>query len=96
MTAESPLRHWVDRDGALLRLRLARPKANLIDAAMIDGAALMMTPFFGARASGFWGDRGTNMLDTGAPYYEVYETREIERTSLDEAPSEPAAVAGDQ
>jgi len=35
MTAESPLRHWVDRDGALLRLRLARPKANLIDAAMI-------------------------------------------------------------
>jgi cyclohexa-1,5-dienecarbonyl-CoA hydratase len=35
MTADSPLRHWVERDGALLRLRLARPKANLIDAAMI-------------------------------------------------------------
>jgi cyclohexa-1,5-dienecarbonyl-CoA hydratase len=35
MTAESPLRHWLERDGALLRLRLARPKANLIDAAMI-------------------------------------------------------------
>ena len=30
-----PLKAWIDRDGALLRLRLARPKANLIDAAMI-------------------------------------------------------------
>ena len=56
---------------------LERPttgKGQVIDAAMIDGAAMMMTPFFGARASGFWGERGTNMLDTGAPYYEVYET----------------------
>jgi cyclohexa-1,5-dienecarbonyl-CoA hydratase len=33
--ADAPLEEWVDRDGALLRLRLARPKANLIDAAMI-------------------------------------------------------------
>ena len=33
--SESPLKVWVDRDGALLRLRLARPKANIIDAAMI-------------------------------------------------------------
>ena len=33
--AESPLKVWLERDGALLRLRLARPKANLIDAAMI-------------------------------------------------------------
>ena len=32
---DSPLRAWLERDGALLRLRLARPKANLIDAAMI-------------------------------------------------------------
>ncbi len=31
----SPLKVWLERDGALLRLRLARPKANLIDAAMI-------------------------------------------------------------
>jgi cyclohexa-1,5-dienecarbonyl-CoA hydratase len=33
--ATAPLAVWLDRDGALLRLRLARPKANLIDAAMI-------------------------------------------------------------
>ena len=32
---DSPLKAWLERDGALLRLRLARPKANLIDAQMI-------------------------------------------------------------
>ena len=35
MIAEAPLQAWVENDGALLRLRLARPKANLVDAAMI-------------------------------------------------------------
>jgi alpha-methylacyl-CoA racemase len=49
-------------------------KGQVIDAAMVDGAALMLTPFYGARGSGFWGERGTNHLDTGAPFYEVYET----------------------
>ena len=33
--SESPLKVWLDRDGTLLRLRLARPKANIVDAAMI-------------------------------------------------------------
>jgi len=46
---------------------------QVVDAAMVDGAALMLTPFYAARASGFWGARGTNLLDTGAPFYEVYE-----------------------
>jgi len=39
----SPLKDWIELDGALLRLRLARPKANIVDAAMIaalDGALL--------------------------------------------------------
>jgi len=43
MSTESPLKDWVESDGALLRLRLARPKANLVDAEMIaalDGAFL--------------------------------------------------------
>ncbi|MCX7891550.1 MAG: cyclohexa-1,5-dienecarbonyl-CoA hydratase [Burkholderiales bacterium] len=35
----APLRVWVDRDGALLRLRLARPKANVLDAQMIAAIA---------------------------------------------------------
>jgi cyclohexa-1,5-dienecarbonyl-CoA hydratase len=33
--AETPLKVWIEREGALLRLRLARPKANILDAAMI-------------------------------------------------------------
>ena len=32
---DSPLKIWIERDGALLRLRLAKPKANIVDAAMI-------------------------------------------------------------
>jgi len=35
MSNESPLKVWLERGGALLRLRLARPKANIVDAAMI-------------------------------------------------------------
>lgn len=34
--SESPLRVWQERDGALLRLRLARPKANVLDAPMLQ------------------------------------------------------------
>lgn len=49
-------------------------KGQVIDAAMVDGAALMLAPFYTARASGGWGERGTNLLDTGAPFYDVYET----------------------
>ncbi|HUJ86502.1 MAG TPA: cyclohexa-1,5-dienecarbonyl-CoA hydratase [Burkholderiales bacterium] len=33
--AETPLKVWIEREGALLRLRLARPKANILDAAMV-------------------------------------------------------------
>ena len=54
--------------------RFTSGKGQVVDAAMVDGAALMLTPFYAARASGFWGPRGTNFLDTGAPFYEAYET----------------------
>jgi alpha-methylacyl-CoA racemase len=48
---------------------------QVIDAAMIDGSALLPTMNRGMRASGLWNDeRGSNLLDTGAPFYEVYET----------------------
>jgi cyclohexa-1,5-dienecarbonyl-CoA hydratase len=36
ISVENPLKVWIDRNGALLRLRLARPKANIVDAAMIE------------------------------------------------------------
>jgi alpha-methylacyl-CoA racemase len=48
-------------------------KGQVVDAAMVDGAALLMSMFWGMRHTGFWNDaRGTNMLDTGAHFYEVY------------------------
>jgi len=49
-------------------------KGQVIDAAMVDGAALLAGMMHGLRASGQWGERGTNLLDTGAWFYEVYET----------------------
>jgi alpha-methylacyl-CoA racemase len=50
-------------------------KGQVIDAAMTDGAAALMTMTYTLRASGIWRDeRGTNLLDTGAHFYEVYET----------------------
>lgn len=55
--------------------RQSSGRGQVVDAAMIDGSALLLTPIFGAQASGFWSDeRGTNMLDSGAPWYDVYET----------------------
>jgi alpha-methylacyl-CoA racemase len=42
---------------------------------MVDGSALLMTMTYTLRAAGIWNDqRGTNLLDTGAHFYEVYET----------------------
>ena len=50
-------------------------KGQVIDAAMVDGAASLMTMTYTLRAAGAWQDeRGTNLLDTGAHFYEVYET----------------------
>ncbi len=49
-------------------------RGQVVDAAMVDGAALLMAPLFGAWSSGFWNEaRGTNLLDSGAPFYDVYE-----------------------
>ncbi|AKS32927.1 CaiB/BaiF CoA transferase family protein [Mycolicibacterium goodii] len=55
--------------------RQASGKGQVIDAAMVDGSAVLMQMMWGFRANGLWSDeRGTNMLDTGAPYYDTYET----------------------
>jgi alpha-methylacyl-CoA racemase len=46
---------------------------QVVDAAMVDGVALLMAPFFMALRSGFFTDeRGTNLLDSGAPFYDSY------------------------
>lgn len=50
-------------------------KGQVVDAAMIDGSSVLIQMMWGFRANGMWSDeRGTNMLDTGAPYYDTYET----------------------
>jgi alpha-methylacyl-CoA racemase len=55
--------------------RVRSGKGQVVDAAMVDGAAALMTIFHGAQQSGFWKDAvGTNMLDSGAPFYDAYET----------------------
>ncbi|MCB1704228.1 MAG: CoA transferase [Halioglobus sp.] len=56
---------------------------QVVDAAMIDGAATLMASTFGAHQTGFWSDeRGTNLLDSGAHFYEVYETADGKYISL--------------
>ncbi|HEX6387958.1 MAG TPA: CaiB/BaiF CoA-transferase family protein [Solirubrobacteraceae bacterium] len=50
-------------------------EGQVVDAAMVDGSALLTTVFHGLRAGGAWRDTpGTNVLDSGAHFYEVYET----------------------
>lgn len=58
-------------------------KGQVVDAAMVDGAALLMTSFFGAQQVGFWQEqRGSNMLDSGAPFYDTYECADGECVSV--------------
>lgn len=50
-------------------------KGQVVDTAMVDGASLLMTFFHGLRELGLQTDeRGVNLLDGGAPFYDVYET----------------------
>ena len=47
---------------------------QVIDAAMVDGSALLTSFLYGLRATGAWQDeRGTNLLDGGAPFYDTYQ-----------------------
>lgn len=56
---------------------------QVVDAAMVDGAALLMTSMFGMLASGGHnGPRGTNLLDSGAPHYDVFRCADGEYVSV--------------
>lgn len=58
-------------------------RGQVVDAAMIDGAASLMTLFFGLKAAGIWTNRrGENLLDTGAHFYDVYETADGKYVSV--------------
>ena len=62
----------------VLAALLERERSGLgqvVDAAMVDGAALLTSFLHGMRAAGAWRDeRGTNLLDGGAPFYDTYES----------------------
>ncbi|MFF1464016.1 CaiB/BaiF CoA transferase family protein [Streptomyces sp. NPDC058330] len=63
--------------GVLAALLTARAtgRGQVVDAAIVDGAAHLTTMFWGRLAEGTWRDaRGRNLLDGGCPYYGVYET----------------------
>jgi alpha-methylacyl-CoA racemase len=48
---------------------------QVVDAAMVDGSALLTAFLHGMRAAGRWpGEPGTNVLDGGAPFYDTYAT----------------------
>ena len=51
-------------------------RGQVIDAAMVDGAAALMAMFFSMAGHGFKDQRGSNMLDGGAHFYNTYETKD--------------------
>ncbi|HEY2485377.1 MAG TPA: CaiB/BaiF CoA-transferase family protein [Candidatus Binataceae bacterium] len=58
-------------------------KGQVVDAAMVDGASSLMTAIYGIKAAGMWtNNRGENLLDTGAHFYEVYETSDGKFVSI--------------
>jgi alpha-methylacyl-CoA racemase len=58
-------------------------QGQVVDAAMVDGSAVLMAMMHGLRAMGFWSEeRGTNIIDTGAHFYDVYETADGRYVSI--------------
>lgn len=58
-------------------------KGQVVDVSMVEGAASLMTGFFGLRGIGAWTDkRGDNIIDGGAHFYGVYETKDGKYISL--------------
>jgi alpha-methylacyl-CoA racemase len=52
-------------------------QGQVVDAAMVDGSATLMALMYGMFSQGVWKDeRGVNVLDTGAPWYNTYQTRD--------------------
>jgi alpha-methylacyl-CoA racemase len=58
-------------------------RGQVVDAAMTDGAASLMSVFYGLCATGFWRDeRGVNLLDSGAHFYDTYETKDGKHVAI--------------
>lgn len=68
--------------GVLAALHGARAR-QVVDAAMVDGASLLMAMHHGGRAAGWWnGRRGTDLFDGTAPFYTTYATSDGERVAV--------------
>jgi len=64
---------------AALVERATSGRGQVVDAAMVDGSALLTSFVYGLRVIGSWQDsRGVNLLDTGAPFYDTYRTADGE------------------
>lgn len=50
----------------------ASGRGQVVDCAMTEGSAVLMSMFYALRGAGRWGDRGSNLLDGGAPFYGVF------------------------
>ena len=58
-------------------------KGQVVDAAMVDGASTLAVMFFGMLAAGRWSEtRGENILDSGAPWYDTYETKDGKHVAI--------------
>lgn len=72
--------------------RVASGKGQVVDAAMIDGTAVLTSLFLSLRAGGLWSEaRGDNFLDGGAPFYDCYATGDGRFVAV--APLEPKFFA---
>jgi alpha-methylacyl-CoA racemase len=68
---------------AALLERTRSGRGQVVDAAMAEGAALLMTPFYALHAAGLWQDRrAANLLDGGAPFYDTYATADGKYLSI--------------
>jgi len=77
---------------AALRALERSGRGQVVDAAIVDGAAHLTTLMHGLLAEGQWQDRrGVNLLDTGAPFYDVYRTADGEYLAI--GPLEPRFFA---
>jgi len=58
-------------------------RGQVVDAAMVEGSAALMAMIYGLKAAGFWTDeRGVNLLDGGAHFYDTYETADGKYVSI--------------
>ncbi|MGX5803857.1 CaiB/BaiF CoA transferase family protein [Bradyrhizobium sp. Arg314] len=68
---------------AALFQRSRTGKGQVVDASMIEGASMLAAPIHAYMAAGLWSDRrGENLLDSGAPFYDTYETADAKYVAI--------------